>query len=610
MRDRVPKLIFLLLLAAVSANAEEWRVDGVDRVVAIADVHGAYDAMVGTLQNAGILDDGFRWAGGAAHLVIVGDILDRGPRSRDAMDLLMRLEGEAQAAGGFVHVLIGNHESMNMIGDLRYVSKGEYGAFAADESDEQRRRWFRAYQRRQPPAQDAALMREKFDDAFPPGYFALRQAFGASGKYGQWLLSKPVIAVINETAFVHGGLSPVVTEYGLDGVNTDLKAELVDYVRALEVLIEAEVVLPTDNSYDFVDIVSRYSPRRNAAPGLLAAIETVKALDRSSMVSTDGPLWYRANVACGGVIERNRLDESLAAIGAKRVVIGHTPTPTRRVLQRFEGRVVEIDTGMLSTHYKGSGNALVLAGDAIAVHNQSGATPYTPVPHPRGVGVRPHDMGPDELATLLRDGEIVARNTEDGTRRTVVTVNDGDHVVNAIFTRRKGKGFYPDVAAYRLDRLLELDMVPVAVVREVDGRDGSLQFYPAKVSNEEARRASGRGAGAMCPLPDQWEAMYVFDTLIYNEGRSERRMLYNTRNWGLMLVGHERAFRSRNGRPPHLENVSFGISDGWRTALESLTDDVLAANLGDVLDGRRLRLLGSRRDELLAAPIAGRAARR
>ena len=66
MRDRVPKLIFLLLLAAVSANAEEWRVDGVDRVVAIADVHGAYDAMVGTLQNAGILDGGLRWAGGAA----------------------------------------------------------------------------------------------------------------------------------------------------------------------------------------------------------------------------------------------------------------------------------------------------------------------------------------------------------------------------------------------------------------------------------------------------------------------------------------------------------------------------------------------------------------
>lgn len=602
MRDRVPKLILLLLLAVVSANAQDWRVDDVDRVVAIADVHGAYDAMVGTLQGAGILDDELGWAGGAAHLVIVGDILDRGPRSRDAMDLVMRLEGEAQAAGGFVHVLIGNHESMNMIGDMRYVSKGEYAAFAADESDEQRKRWFRAYQRRQPSPHDAMRLREKFDSAFPPGYFALREAFSADGKYGKWLLTKPVIVVINETAFVHGGLSPVVTEYGLDGINTRLKAELVEYVKALDVLTEAEVILPTDNTYDYVDIVSRYSPSRNAAPEVLTAIETVKSLDRSSMVSTDGPLWYRANVGCGGVIERYRLDRSLAAIGAKRVVIGHTPTPTRRVLQRFDGRVVEIDTGMLNAYYKGSGNALVLAGDAISVHNQSGATPYTPVPHPRGVGVRPHDMGPDELAALLRNGEIVARNTEEGTRRTVVTVNDGDHVVNAIFTRRKGRGFYPDVAAYRLDRLLELDMVPVTIVREVNGRDGSLQFYPAKISNEKARRASGRGSGAMCPLPDQWEAMYVFDTLIYNEERSEQRMLYNTRNWGLMLIEHERAFRSRNGRPRHLENADFGISDGWRAALESLTDDVLAANLGDVLDEKRMRALAIRRDELLAAP--------
>ena len=610
MPDRLRRLIFLLLLVVASATAQDWRVDNADRVVAIADVHGAYDAMVATLKNVGILDDELAWAGGTTHLVIVGDILDRGPRSRDAMDLLMRLEGEAQTAGGYVHVLIGNHESMNMIGDMRYVSKGEYAAFAAEETEEQRQRWFRAYSRRQALPRDDLDLRKKFDSAFPAGYFALREAFGADGKYGQWLLTKPIIAVINGTAFVHGGLSPLVTEYGLDGINIGLQAELVEYVKALGVLMEAEVILPTDNTYDYVDIVTRYMPRFDDAPELLAAMKTVQDLDRASLVSTSGPLWYRANVACGGVIEKHRLDESLAAIDATRVVIGHTPTPTRRVLQRLDGRVVEIDTGMLNAYYKGTGNALVLAGDSITVHNQSGATPYEPIPHPRSVGVRPHNMGPDELATLLRNGEIVAKATEEGTRRTVVTVNDGDHVVNAIFVRRKGRGFYPDVAAYRLDRLLELDMVPVTVVREVDGRDGSLQFYPARTSNEEARRTSGRGSGAMCPLPDQWEAMYVFDTLIYNEGRTEQRMLYNTRNWGLMLVEHERAFRARDGRPAHLENAPIVVSDGWRTALGSLTDDVLASELGEVLDKKRMRSLGVRRNELLTAPRPKRTAQR
>ena len=115
--------LFLAVLTVAPAHAGDWRVDNVDRVVAISDVHGAYDAMVETLRNVDILNDELSWTGGTSHLVIVGDLLDRGPRSRDAMDLLMRLEVEAQSAGGRVHVLIGNHESMNMIGDLRYVRK-------------------------------------------------------------------------------------------------------------------------------------------------------------------------------------------------------------------------------------------------------------------------------------------------------------------------------------------------------------------------------------------------------------------------------------------------------------------------------------------------------
>ena len=87
----------LIILLSLSADAwsREWRFDGVDRVVAISDIHGAYDAMVTTLQNAGILDEDLAWMGEEATLVIVGDILDRGPKSRAAMDLLIRLEGKA-----------------------------------------------------------------------------------------------------------------------------------------------------------------------------------------------------------------------------------------------------------------------------------------------------------------------------------------------------------------------------------------------------------------------------------------------------------------------------------------------------------------------------------
>lgn len=597
---RAAAIIFLLLTAVLpAAFADEWRVDTADRVVAIADIHGAFDAMVETLQQANVIDDELAWSGSTTHLVIVGDILDRGPKSRDAMDLLMRLEGEASAAGGMVHVVIGNHESMNLIGDLRYVSKSEYAAFAKDETKEQRERWFAAYSRRHDETESSDELREKFEQQFPAGFFALRQAFRPDSVYGKWLLTKPVIGVVNNTAFVHGGLSPLVEQLGLDGVNRDLKNELSEYVNALQVLTNAEILLPTDSHYDTPAILKAYLPALDETPEVLAALDVAKRLGESDLFDSDGPLWYRGSVSCGALIEKHRLDAALAALGAERVVVGHTPTPNRRVLQRFGGRIIEIDTGMLNFYYKGSGNALVLEGDTVTVVNQSGDGPASPIPHPRSVGTRPDNMSPEELQRLLEEGEILSQQVEPS-GRTVVKVGDGRRTVSAIFTKRKGRGFYPGVAAYRLDRLLELDMVPVTVVRNVGGAAGSLQFVTDKYTDEVQRSASRRGSGASCSLAEQWGAMYVFDVLIYNQGRSQQRMLYDTRNWRLMLSEHGLAFANKKGRPKHLEGLALNISEGWKLALAELSDAVLMEHFGDVLGTRRLKFLSVRRDTLLA----------
>jgi len=77
-------------------------------------------------------------------------------------------------------------------------------------------------------------------------------------------------------------------------------------------------------------------------------------------------------------------------------------------------------------------------------------------------------------------------------------------------------------------------------------------------------------------------------------------MLYDLRDWGLMLIEHERAFSTSKGRPRHLANVPLAFSDGWKAALEALDDDVLAENLSDVVPTKRLRSLADRRDEILA----------
>ena len=590
--------LWLILVIPAASFASEWQFEDVDRIVAISDIHGAYDAMVRTLQNAGVIAEDLAWSGGDTHLVIVGDILDRGPNSRDAMDLLIRLEGESAAAGGMVHVLIGNHEAMNLNGDLRYVSKQEYAAFAAEETAEEREHWFAAYVARSGGAGEMTL-RSDFDARFPSGYFAHRRAFAIDGAYGKWLLEKPAIVVINGTEFVHGGLSPMVAELGLEGVNGKLVRGLASYVRAWGVLVDAGELLPTDNFQNYEGVLGAFMPGLNTSAETIAAVEAVTKHGNSALHAAAGPLWYRGNVSCGRLIEEDRLLASLHAIGAERVVIGHTPTPNRRVLQRMNGRVLEVDTGMLNNYYNGHGNALILEGDNVAAVGEDSTEILTPAQHPRRVGARPGgELSATDLENLLRSGDIVATR-EDDKDRIIVTVSDGNRHVEALFAERERRGFYPDVAAYRLDRLLELSLVPVAVVREVNGDDGSLQFLPDNWLDEKSRNSGGLGSAAQCGLQDQWAAMYVFDALIYNEGRSLNRMLYSPDVWQLILVGHERAFSTRKGKPRHLQAAPLDIGGAWHDALASLTAENLDERLGDVLNERRQRALLARRDELI-----------
>jgi hypothetical protein len=594
------KLIAVILVAvlslAQSASADDWHFDNVDRVVAIADIHGAYDAMTATLQSAGVINADMRWVDGATHLVIVGDILDRGPDSRLAMDLLMRLEGEAESAGGKVHVLIGNHESMPMTGDLRYVSAAEYEAFAADEDPDERARWLELYVQQQ--AGDAATLKATFDTQFPVGYFAMRRAFRADGRYGKWLLEKNIIVVLNGTAFVHGGLSPLVAEVGLDGINRKQKSKLVDYVEALAILTDAEILLPTDSNFGYSAILTNYMPSLDAEAATLAAVKTAISLDDLELLSSSGPLWYRGSVACSEMVESHRLNAALAAIDAERVVVGHTPTPNLQVLQRFDGRLLEIDTGMLHFYYQGSGNALVLEGDSVSVINQASAA-TVPIEHPRQVGRRAGALTAGQIEEALAQGEIVSLDKTDA--GSVARIKHNGQSISAIFSRRKSRGFYPAVAAYQLDRLLDLDMVPVTVVREVDGRDGSLQFLPMNISNEKERVATGAGGGAHCPISEQWQAMYIFDALIYNEGRTTQQMIYDKVSWQLILGGHDKTFANKKGRPPYLAQIAVVVNQSWKDALATITDDVLQEQFADILDKRRLTALASRRDELLSA---------
>jgi hypothetical protein len=581
------------------ALADEWHFSGVKRIVAVSDIHGAYDALIATFQEAGVIDDSLAWNGADTHLVITGDLLDRGPDSRRVVDLIMRLEREAALAGGQVHQLLGNHEVMNLIGDLRYVSMPEYAAFSDEESAQEREQWYQRFRLSQPADADELTVRSEFDKKAPPGFFGHRRAFRNNGFYGKWLLEKPLMIVINDTAFVHGGVPPYVADHGLAGVNGALKTDLLNFLAALSTLEDAGILSPIDRFRDQPSILAAKMEAGQLDDALMTSAQVVLDHRNSPINTPEGPLWYRGSSTCNGLIEGDALNTALRRIGATRAAIGHTTTVTRRVQQRMNGRIIEINTGILKSSYQGSGYALIIEDDALSVVSEYGETDLLPIVPPRRVGYRSRTIDDDALESILTNGTVIDSKTDEAAWKLVKVAAD-DITVSAYFNALpRKKGFVPELAAYRLDRMLGLDMVPVTVRREIAGQQGTLQFVPAATLSERERVADGKGDKVPCSLERQRQAMYVFDTLIHNSARTPLSMLYSPDNWQLMLVNHENSFSTKKDRPTYLKNIELTIGDQWQTALLELDDEKLRRNLGDVLDKRRLAALAKRRDALI-----------
>jgi hypothetical protein len=314
-------IVLLLLLTAVQAIAGQDTWTGVARVVAVGDIHGDFRAFTEILRSAGIIDGKGKWAAGPTHLVQTGDMLDRGAESRKVMDLLMSLEKDAAKAGGAVHPLIGNHEAMNIYGDLRYVSAGDYNAFRTADSADLRDQAWKQYVA-DLGSDPGAEAKKKLFEEHPLGWVEHRIAFGPEGVYGKWLRAENTIIKINDTLFVHGGISPRILPMTLDGINEEIAGELKDFK---------------------------------------------KLTPESLVMADDGPLWYRALAQASEASLTDHVNKLLQTYGAKRIVIAHTPTPGA-VITRFGGKVVMIDVG-LSDYYGARRACLLLEGEKLyAIH--------------------------------------------------------------------------------------------------------------------------------------------------------------------------------------------------------------------------------------------------
>ncbi|HKE45138.1 MAG TPA: metallophosphoesterase [Steroidobacteraceae bacterium] len=602
----------LLLLSASAWGDSPYRFTGAQRIVVFADVHGAYTELLSVLNETGIIDAAQHWHGGATQLVSTGDLLDRGPDARKVLDLLMRLEQEAPKAGGAVHVILGNHEVMNLVGDLRYVPAAEFAAFAGPEDTRLREEvWQRVL------AQEPAAARAEFDRAFPAGYFGRRQAFSPEGQYGRWLLEKPFLITVNDTAFVHGGLPDMVARSGLDETNRTLHAELTDYLQKWQTIeTEQHLARPVPFSE---------RPQALAAAGAAELSATVATLQDSELFTPKGPTWFRGQALCYPYSEAETLDGALAKLGVARVVEGHTPSPTGRVLSRFDGRVVLLDTGMLRAEYKGHPAAYVFEnGQWSVAYAENPGQRVQPDALPRAVGARPAGLDDDALESWLAQAEIVeVDNIDTGiTKPQRVTLRKDGVELRAVFKQlstdfgiqdrfqamNESDRYQYELAAYKLDRLIGLDMVPVTILRSVKDKPGALQFWIDDSINVKAMIDAKVRPSGWCDSGSQYNLMNVWDVLIHNADRNQGNALW-TKDWTLVLIDHTRAFGAQVQNPTLLYRGGAYVPPALAKRLATLNQETLTKTLGQYLQRRQIDAILKRRDLLLknytTRPAAG-----
>ncbi len=323
-------LSFCFLCAAASAAADfrEASYNGVARVVAVGDVHGDYAQFIDVLRLAGVIDRNGNWAGGKTHLVQTGDVPDRGPDSRKALDLLRKLEKQSVSAGGAVHALIANHEAMNVYGDLRYVVPGEYAAFRDSNSEHVRELYYTQFVdtlKKSPPPEGLpkfdARYKKQWEAERPLGFFEHRMAFAPEGVYGKWIRGHNAVVKIDDSIFLHGGIGPKYADKSLREINEAVARELEDFSK----------------------------------------------LQGGVAMDENGPLWYRGLAQEDENSLEAHVQKVLDRHGIKRIVIGHTPT-RGAVTPRFNGRVLMIDVGL--SHYYGARLACLIIenGKPYAMH--------------------------------------------------------------------------------------------------------------------------------------------------------------------------------------------------------------------------------------------------
>lgn len=157
----------------------QWKTEQPEKVFVMSDPHGNLDCVISLLRGNAVIDDDLHWNFGKNQLVVIGDVFDRGNDVIQIFWLIYRLEWEARQAGGQVDFLLGNHEPMVLMNDLRYT-KPKYKQLA-----------------------------EALGISYP-------ELLLPSSELGKWLTTRNTMQMSGRNLFVHAGLSREFYEKDLD----------------------------------------------------------------------------------------------------------------------------------------------------------------------------------------------------------------------------------------------------------------------------------------------------------------------------------------------------------------------------------------------------------
>ncbi|KAI3450285.1 hypothetical protein Pfo_006950 [Paulownia fortunei] len=296
------------------------------RIVAVGDLHGDLDKARYALQMAGVLssDGQDLWVGGQTVLVQLGDILDRGEDEIAILSLLKSLDIQAKANGGAVFQVNGNHETMNVEGDFRYVDSGAFDECAAflEHLEICDHNWEEAF-----VGWVGVSERWKEDRKVPQNYWGpwdlVKRQKGViarsillrpGGPLASELARHAVVLKVNDWVFCHGGLLPHHVEYGIERMNTEVSY----WMKGLSM----------DDDYPRIPFIAT----RGYDSVVWSRLYSRETSDLEN---------YQINQI------QSILRETLQAVGAKAMVVGHTPQAAG-VNCEFNCSIWRIDVGMSS----------------------------------------------------------------------------------------------------------------------------------------------------------------------------------------------------------------------------------------------------------------------